>query len=110
MVVMSEAGGVRRGRGRGRRKSKTEEPFERRRPASSISKTSSILESFTTTEDKEEEEEMRDEVPFLPALALPDSPTPPPSRPSSTLPPLPDLGSTSPEKRQKVRDLKICNF
>ena len=109
LVAMSEAtAGVRRWRGsnKGRRKSSKEEPFERLRPASSISKTSktsSILESLTTTEVKEDEEEMRDEVPFLPALALPDSPTPPPSRPSSTLPPLPELGMTSPERRRKVR-------
>ena len=70
-----------------------------------------VTEKTTEEEEEEKEEdedEMRDEVPFLPALALPpDSPTPPPSRPSSTLPPLPELGITSPERRRRVRDLKI---
>ena len=114
LVVMSEAAaGVRRWRGdsksKGKRKNKTDAETDRLRPATSISKTSktsSILESLISTEVKEEEED----VPFLPALALPDSPggwrdspTPPPSRPSSTLPPLPELGMTSPEKQRKVR-------
>ena len=98
LVAMSDPPGERRGR-RGRRKSQTEEPFQRLRPTTSLSKTStSILENFT-----EEAGEEMDEVPFLPSLALPDSPTPPPSRPSSTLPPLPQLGVNSPEKRQKVK-------
>ena len=116
MVVMSEtASGVRRWRegskSKGKRKSKTDAETDRLRPATSISKTSktsSILESLISTEVKEEEED----VPFLPALALPDSPggwrdspTPPPSRPSSTLPPLPELGMASPKKvRSQISD------
>ena len=84
--MLSKVGGRQRRRSRRRSgneekvsqivKSYADESFERLRPSTSLSKTSGLSNMATTPE---EEEEMG-EVPFLPALALPDSPTPPPSR------------------------------